>query len=170
MQWRGRDRRKLSFNDEEITRLTSRSCGGFPGIGRTLPSRHFRNVLPLVIAILPSGSGCLSCLPDLGSVPQIEVLVPRAFLGRRERRFLLHWFRRRHLGLLLASLHPEIPPIKTGGNRTIPALLNAYVGPAKSGANILTQDAVGFGFQRKRIVRVHPPLLHVAEDRENTAA
>ena len=29
-------------NDERIPRLTSRSCGEFPGIGRTLPSRHLR--------------------------------------------------------------------------------------------------------------------------------
>ena len=29
------------LDDEKITRLTGRSCGGFPGIGRTLPSRHF---------------------------------------------------------------------------------------------------------------------------------
>src|SRR5262249_30221692 len=49
-QWRGRDRRKLSFNDEEITRLTSRSCGEFPGIGRTLPFRHFRR---LIVATIP---------------------------------------------------------------------------------------------------------------------
>src|SRR5215475_9260257 len=34
------DRRKLSFN-EKIPRLTGRLCGEFPGIGRTLPSRHF---------------------------------------------------------------------------------------------------------------------------------
>ena len=26
-RWRGRDRRKFSFNDERIPRLTSRSCG-----------------------------------------------------------------------------------------------------------------------------------------------
>src|SRR5579862_2593292 len=25
---------------QEITRLTGRPCGGFPGIGRTLPARH----------------------------------------------------------------------------------------------------------------------------------
>jgi hypothetical protein len=43
IRWCGRDRRKLSFNEEEIPRLTGRSCGGFPGIGRTLPSRHLRN-------------------------------------------------------------------------------------------------------------------------------
>ena len=41
-EWRGRDRRKLSFNDEKIPRLTSRSCGEFPCIGRTLLSRHLR--------------------------------------------------------------------------------------------------------------------------------
>jgi hypothetical protein len=48
-RWRGRDRRKLSFNDEEITRLTSRSCGEFPGIGRTLPSRHLRSLMVIKI-------------------------------------------------------------------------------------------------------------------------
>src|SRR4051812_18193564 len=40
-KWRGRERRKLSFIDERIPRPTGRSCGEFPGIGRTLPSRHF---------------------------------------------------------------------------------------------------------------------------------
>ena len=43
IRWRGRDRRKLSCNDEKIPRLTGRSCGGLPGIGRTLPSRHLRH-------------------------------------------------------------------------------------------------------------------------------
>jgi len=42
-RWRGRDRRKFSFNDKEIPRLTGRSCGEFAGIGRTLPFRHLRN-------------------------------------------------------------------------------------------------------------------------------
>src|SRR5215467_13226200 len=44
----GGDRCKLSFN-EKIPRLTGRSCGEFPGIGPTLPSRHF-----LLVARQPS--------------------------------------------------------------------------------------------------------------------
>jgi len=43
------------FSDEEITRFTSRSCGEFPGIGRTLPSRHLRRAKSL--RLFPSGSG-----------------------------------------------------------------------------------------------------------------
>src|SRR5215831_13268367 len=38
------------LTNEEITRLTSRSCGELPGIGRTLPSRHFRR---LMVATIP---------------------------------------------------------------------------------------------------------------------
>src|SRR5436305_1225499 len=34
-QWRGRDRRKFSINDERSNRLTGRSCGEFPCTGRT---------------------------------------------------------------------------------------------------------------------------------------
>src|SRR5262245_43291891 len=41
MEWRERDRRKLSFNVKKYPRRTCRSCGEFPGTGRTLPSRHF---------------------------------------------------------------------------------------------------------------------------------
>src|SRR5215471_19969710 len=53
------NRRKLSFN-EKIPRLTGRSCGEFPGIGRTLPSRHF-----LLVARLPS----LTFLPICDPTP-----------------------------------------------------------------------------------------------------
>ena len=41
MEWRRRDRRKFSLTMEDPPGLPVRSCGGFPGIGRTLPSRHF---------------------------------------------------------------------------------------------------------------------------------
>ena len=59
-QWRGRDRRKLSFNDEEIPRLTSRSCGEFPGIGRTLPSRHLRHLIACLAVGEPEPEVCAS--------------------------------------------------------------------------------------------------------------
>ena len=36
-----RDRRKFSLTIQETPALPSRSCGEFPGKGRTLPSRHF---------------------------------------------------------------------------------------------------------------------------------
>ena len=75
------------------------------------------------------------------------------------------WFGRRHLGLLLASLHPEVPSVKARCHGTISPLLDPYIRPAESGANILTQDPIGFGFQRKRVVGVYSSLLYVAEDR-----
>ena len=61
------------------------------------------------------------------------------FCAGLTRRFLLRWFGRRYLGLLLASLHPEIPSVKAGCHRTIPPLLHAYVGSPESRADILTQ-------------------------------
>src|SRR5260370_5850413 len=36
----GKGSSQILQNEKEIPRLTGRSCGEFPGIGRTLPSRH----------------------------------------------------------------------------------------------------------------------------------
>src|SRR5205085_6579186 len=84
------------------------------------------------LRLLAFGFGLLRRLPDLRPFLQIEILVPRAFLRRLTRRSLRQWLGRRYLGLLLASLHPEIPSLKAGRHRTIPPLLHAYIGSPES--------------------------------------
>src|ERR1035438_9960722 len=41
MKWQRRDRPQILLTIEEPQGLPARSCGEFPGKGRTLPSRHF---------------------------------------------------------------------------------------------------------------------------------
>ena len=59
-RWRGRNRRKFSSNDERVPRLTGRSCGEFPGLGRTLPSRHLPHLIACRLVGEPGGSVCVT--------------------------------------------------------------------------------------------------------------
>src|SRR4030095_8304556 len=92
------------LGDKEIPRLTGRSCGEFPGIGRTFafaplhPDRGHAAVSTSVRRA-PSAARLLRCLPDFRRLLQIEVLIPVAaprgwptlarFLGSRRCRLLL---------------------------------------------------------------------------------
>src|SRR5207247_8526588 len=51
----------ILLNDGIIPRLTSRSCGEFPGIGRTLPSRHSLRIA-FIRRLLPVGDPTLAPL------------------------------------------------------------------------------------------------------------
>src|ERR1035438_6064919 len=60
MKWQRRDRPQILLTIEEPQGLPARSCGEFPGKGRTLPSRHF---------LADSSSEGTSCLvPSLKSI------------------------------------------------------------------------------------------------------
>src|SRR5881394_3487654 len=53
----GKGSSQILQNEKEIPRLTGRSCGEFPGIGRTLPSRHSLQIEVLVpVAAAPLGT------------------------------------------------------------------------------------------------------------------
>ena len=62
--WKGSSQALLG--DKEITRLTGRSCGELPGIGRTLPSRHLRN--PLCRAGEPGRSVCVRLIGQSAAI------------------------------------------------------------------------------------------------------
>src|ERR1019366_1085135 len=165
-EWRRRDRRKLSSTSKHPG-LPAGRAESFPVSGELCLRATTATTLCLRSSsrLLASGSGALRCLPSLRPLLQIEVLVPCALPGRLARCCCVGRLGRRHLGPLLASLHPEIPSAKTGGNRTIPPLLDPYVGPSEPSADILARDPVGLGAQREGVIGVHPALLHVAENR-----
>src|SRR5260370_975797 len=163
--WWRRDRRKLSSTSKHPG-LPAGRAESFPVSGELCLRATTAAILFLRSSrLLASGAGALRCLPSFRPLLQIEVLVPCALLGRLARCRSLRRLGRRHLGPLLASLHPEIPSAKAGGNRTIPALLHPYVGPSESGVEVLARNPVGLGAQREGVVAVYPPFLHVTENR-----
>src|ERR1035437_4721169 len=116
-EWRRRDRRKLSSTSKHPG-LPAGRAESFPVSGELCLRAATAATLCLRSSrLLASGSGALRCLPSLRPFLQIEVLVPCALPGRLARCCCVGRLGRRHLGPLLASLHPEIASAKTGGHR-----------------------------------------------------
>src|SRR5260370_7526555 len=65
----GKGSSQILQNEKEIPRLTGRSCGEFPGIGRTLPSRHSLRI-EFLKWFLPV------CDPTLAPLPRLSALSP----------------------------------------------------------------------------------------------
>src|ERR1017187_10374640 len=163
-EWRRRDRRKLSSTGKHPS-LPAGRAESFPVSGELC--LRATSAAPCVRSsdLLASGSRSLRCLPGLRPLLQIEVLVPCALLGRLAPCCFPGGLGRRHLGPLLASLHPEIASAKASGNRAIAPLFDPYVSSAESSTDVLAHDPVGLGAQREGVIGVHPALLYVAENR-----
>ena len=149
--------------DEVIPRLTGRSCGAFPGIGRTLPFRHSPRI-KVIRWLLLSGNPTLARLPDLRRLLQIEVFVPVAALSRLAFVFGLTGFARRHFGPLITSVNGEIPVTEACSDRAVPPLLDPHAGAPQPEQTVLARNPIDLRLQRNRVIVVHAPALHMAEN------